>query len=151
MDVNDNNRTAVGTALQQDNLLIQSTADLNILSLAIVPDTISTGQTGIAGQMIYVNTGSAPIRVNSTQLFTTPQANDFVSGLIGKTTPFTIQGNKTDTLNYIITAPASLAGDVTVNGVLNRNRSEFGKNFDRFHPNHDLSTNTGLCDLWRNN
>ena len=112
VDVNDNERTAVTSADQTDQLDVQSTANVNILSLVMIPDTVSQGQSGVSGTMIYENTGSASLQVNNAQLFTTPTAIDFISSLVEKNTPFTVPGNTTDTLTYTITTPTSLIGDV---------------------------------------
>ena len=122
MDVNDNNRTAVGTALQQDNLLIQSTADLNILSLAIVPDTISTGQENVIGTMVYTNAAAGPVQINRAQLSSSTVGVNFTANLIGKNTPYTIGGNSTDTLRYLISSTKNLftgPTDVVVSGIMN--------------------------------
>jgi hypothetical protein len=61
IDINDGQRTDVSTANQQGSLTVQSTATINILSLTMIPDTVSNGQTGITGELIFENTGKCPI------------------------------------------------------------------------------------------
>jgi hypothetical protein len=83
----------------------------------MIPDTVSNGQTGITGMMIFENTGSAQLSVTEAQLSFLPPA-DFLSILSGRTTPFTVSGNTIDTLNFAVTAATSLTGDVSVDGIL---------------------------------
>ena len=117
VDINDGNRTDVTAALQPGSVTVQSTASLNILSLTMIPDTVSNGQTGITGVMIFENTGSAQVNVSEAQLSFTPPA-DFISILSGRTTPFSVPGNTIDTLNFVVTAATSLTGDVSVDAIL---------------------------------
>jgi len=121
VDINDNQRTGVGSALQADTLLIQSTADLTIVSLAIVPDTVSTGQDSVFATMVYTNSAGGPVQVNRAQLTTGTSGVTFTANLIGKTTPYTVNGYETDTLRYLITSTKSeFTGptSVLVDGIL---------------------------------
>ena len=67
VDINDDTRFTVSSANQQDTLLIQSTTTINILSLTVIPDTVSQGQNNVAGQLIYENAGSAELMVTTAQ------------------------------------------------------------------------------------
>ncbi len=67
--------------------------------------------------MVYQNNGSAAITVNSASLNFSPPAN-FISNLLGQSTPFSVAGNTADTLQFAITAASTITGDVTVEGKL---------------------------------
>ncbi len=114
-DINDGTIFTTNTANQKDTLEIRTAAGLVITGFSVIPDTVSSGQDSVLAIVEYSNTGTSPAEVRYTSLTFSVANNNFFYAMIDHPlTPFTINGNATDTLTYFIRVPNSISGAVIV-------------------------------------
>ncbi len=100
--------TILGAVLT-DTLQVNSAATVNIISFLVDPDTVSSGQDSVFAQVVYQNQGTAAAEVRIAELSYSLANGSFITVLTkGQTVPFTLAGNEIDTLEYLITVPASI-------------------------------------------
>jgi len=120
-DVNDGSSFTVDTAQTPGSLTVQQKAQLDILSMWVVPDTVHQTQQNAHVYMRIFNSGETAAQINSATISFNPGSPDidFNPVLINRSTPFTIAGGQLDTLIYAIEINTSTyAGNVQVSGML---------------------------------
>ncbi|MGD9898885.1 MAG: hypothetical protein AB7T22_07115 [Calditrichaceae bacterium] len=132
-DVNDGMLTIQDGAVIAGSLTVEQQALLAVNSVAVLPDTVSQGQTHARLSISVSNSGEADAVINSNQLSVSPPIN-LGPVLISHSTPFNLSGGLTDTLIYSLVIPSGYTGTVGVNNTISGKESNSGA---------DLSASSG--------
>ncbi len=118
-DINDGTGFSIPSALLADTLDVRAVSGLLITDLSIVPDTVSQGQDSIVTTVIFRNTDNSPLRIESSTLNFAPGNNEFQRFLLNnRSTPFMLEGNATDTLEYFVIGSSNVLGDISVTAII---------------------------------